>query len=163
MRRLLVSLLTVSAIATVLVGCSSPHPDAVPVVPSAEQTAVDCTAEPETGRGAIPDDFAPVAVFVCDPVLELELRAGDEDGTGVPSASTEPRLLRGDVEPLLAAFAEPNDPPWPGACSAIGVIVPDVWLVDAAGRAVRPAYPVTGCGLPKEGVSEALALLDRDR
>ena len=41
--------------------------------------------------------------------------------------------------------------------SAIGVIVPDVWLVDAEGRAIRPAYPADGCGLPKPGVGDALA------
>ncbi len=143
----------------VLVGCGSQHPDAVPVTPDAVGTVVDCTAEWDVGWGRIPDGFEPVEVWVCDPLLALEPPV---DGNGEPvgePVSTEPRRLEGDLAPLIAAFGEQNDPPWPGPCTAIGVIVPDVWLVDAEGRAIRPAYPSTGCGIPKEGVSEALSLL----
>ena len=68
------------------------------------------------------------------------------DGNAVPAPALAAGLYLvatpignlGDLAPLLAAFAVPNDPKWPGPCAAIGVIVPDVWLIDADGRAIRP-------------------------
>lgn len=165
----------VTAGALGLTACAS-HPDAVPVPPPSDaRPAVDCSAEWDVGWGAIPRDFEPVAVYVCDPVLELAptpdpplVLADPEQLTETPPPAAEPapapdaiepRRLEGDLSTLLAAFAVPNDPKWPGPCSAIGVVVPDVWLVDDKGHAIRPAYPVDGCGLPKPGVTEALANL----
>ncbi len=173
-----------------LAACGA-HPEAIPVTPPADAAlAVDCTAPWDVGWGAVPADFEPVAVYVCDPELQLSppttlneplvLAGPDQLDGGLPAApesdpapepepepepavdpepAAEPQRLEGDLTALLAAFAVPNDPRWPGPCSAIGVIVPDVWLVDVEGRAIRPAYPVNGCGLPKEGVGAALAEL----
>lgn len=150
----------VLAVATVLAGCAGEKaPPAVPVAPADTRTAVDCTAEWDVGWGSIPEDFEPIAVYVCDPLLGIDPPTGDDGEVVGRLPSTEPQRLEGDLAPLVAAFAEPNDPPWPGPCAASMVIVPDVWLVDDAGRAIRPAYPVTSCSQPKEGVGEALALL----
>ncbi|MCP2637476.1 hypothetical protein K0817_013010 [Microbacterium sp. HD4P20] len=162
----------IAAFALGVTACAS-HPEAVPVPPPSQAVAaVDCSAEWDVGWGSVPGDFEPVAVYVCDPVLELaprpdpplELITPEQLAQTPPPAAdpapapeqAEPRLLEGDLSPLLAAFAVPNDPKWPGPCTAIGVIVPDVWLVDADGRAIRPAYPVDGCNVPKPGVTEAL-------
>ncbi len=163
------------ASALAVTACSSP-PWAVPLPPPSDAAAaVDCSAEWDLGWGAIPADFEPVAVYVCDPVLELApaptpdpplMLADPEQLAETPPPAAEPapdpapleaRRLEGDLSALLAAFAEPSDPKWPGPCSAIGVVVPDVWLVDDEGWAIRPAYPADGCGLPKPGVGEALA------
>lgn len=185
----LVAATVVAVVALGLAACTS-HPEAVPVVPPADSvSAVDCTAAWDVGWGSVPADFEPVAVYLCDPELQLappetvddpplvvvdpeqfgaEIPAvpesepapsPDPEPEPEPAPAPEPRRLEGDLTTLLAAFAVPNDPKWLGACSAIGVIVPDVWLVDADGRAIRPAYPVDGCGLPKGGVGEALAEL----
>lgn len=150
----------VLAAATLLAGCAGERPPAaVPLEPGSMQTAVDCAAEPDAGWGGIPADFEVVAVYVCDPVMQLELPTPMEGEDPVPEVSSDPQRLEGDFTPVLRAFEEPSDPPWPGPCTADMVIVPDVWLVDADGRAIRPAYPATGCGKPKPGVEEALALL----
>ncbi len=165
----------IAAGALAVTACASPPPAAPVPPPSDPASAVDCSAEWDVGWGAIPADFEPVAVYVCDPVLELAPSVdpplvladpeiidepppppAEPDPAPAPAPAT-PRLLEGDLPALLAAFAVPNDPKWPGPCSAIGVVVPDVWLVDADGWAIRPAYPVDGCGLPKPGVTDALA------
>ena len=164
----------VAAFALSVTACAS-HPEAVPVTPPSQAVAaVDCSAEWDVGWGAVPGDFEPVAVYVCDPMLQLApeatsdpplvLSTPEQFAEAPPPAPepaptpepVEPRRLEGDLAPLLAAFAVPNDPKWPGPCAAIGVIVPDVWLIDADGRAIRPAYPVDGCNIPKPGVGEAL-------
>ena len=142
------ALVVVTAGVLSLAACAS-HPQAEPVPPaSGAVPAVDCSAEWDVGWGAIPRDFEPVAVYVCDPMLELApapsadpplVLADPEQFAETPPASVEPtpapepveaRRLEGDLSALLAAFAVPNDPKWPGPCSAIGVVVPDVWLVD---------------------------------
>jgi hypothetical protein len=175
------ALFVLAASALGVSACAS-HPEAVPVPPappSEAVPAVNCSAEWDVGWGSVPADFEPVAVYVCDPLLELAPRderpedpplvLADPDDIGEPPPpATAPapdpgpaklRQLEGDLSALLAAFAVPNDPKWLGACPAIGVIVPDVWLVDAGGWAIRPAYPVDGCSIPKPGVNEALAEL----
>lgn len=171
------AVVVVTAGALGLTACAS-HPQAVPVPPTSEAVpAVDCSAEWDVGWGTVPRDFEPVAAYVCHPLLELApaptpdaplVLAEPEQSAETPPPAAEPaptpeaieaRRLEGDLTALLAAFAVPNDPKWPGPCSAIGVVVPDVWLVDDEGWAIRPAYPVDGCGLPKPGVTEALAAL----
>lgn len=167
------------AAGTLGVAACASHPQAVPVPPPAASEAVpavDCGAEWDVGWGSVPAGFEPVAVYVCDPLLELAppemlpedpplVLADPEQLSETPPPASEPapapepatpRRLEGDLAPLLAAFSVPNDPKWLGPCTAIGVIVPDVWLVDADGWAIRPAYPVDGCGVPKPGVGEAL-------
>lgn len=142
------------AIGLLICGCTGPGP-----VPPAEiATTVTCTnpiqvpgapsAAPTPTEGRVPGGFRPVAAIRCPiwPILE-----GDR-----PPA---PERLEGDLGPLLAALAEPDDPPRPGPCPAIGQLVPELWLVDSRDRGIRVHYPRDGCGLVKPAVGKALAKL----
>ncbi|HEY0258793.1 MAG TPA: hypothetical protein VGC18_02975 [Lacisediminihabitans sp.] len=110
------------------------------------------TSPPSPRPGRVPEGFVPVAVYRCN-------LGGIIGPQGVISPSTVDRL-EGDLDPLLKALAQPDDPEWPGPCSAIGIVAPPLWLIDARGRAVQVVYPQDGCGLPKVGpVSTALQRL----
>lgn len=142
------------AMALVLAGCGSRGQIAEP--PDAELAdAVDCSLKVEDApaAGRVPSDFDPVAVYRCDPFASIE----DTDGQW--SAVITERL-EGDLGPLLAALDEPDDPRWEGACAAVMVIAPELWLVDADSVAIRAALPVDGCSQPKvDPVNAALAAL----
>jgi hypothetical protein len=113
--------------------------------------ATDDSRPDAPSPGAVPAHFNPVAVYVCD------LTGSVEDEEGIFSVTTEERL-EGDLEPLIRAFAEPSDPAPPFLlCTADAEIVPELWLTDAAGRAMRPAWPRNACGKTKGGVREVLA------
>lgn len=105
---------------------------------------------PEAGR--VPVGFTPTTAVRCDQPAIIEDAEGQWDGV---TAVT----LTGDLTPLLAALAEPDDGPWPGACTADMELVPPLWLVDATGRAINAHYPRNGCGKTKAGVHDALAAL----
>ena len=118
-----------------LVACAGVRPEA------AIADRMECGAL-EVAAGSVPDAFEPVAVYRCDTMAEVTTPEGP--GPGVIS-----ERLEGDLQPLLGALAEADDPRWPGPCTAIGVIVPELWFVDAEGRAVHASFPADGCGLPK--------------
>jgi hypothetical protein len=105
---------------------------------------------PDAGR--VPDDFVAVAVLACE--VDGTLR----DGDGVWSAVTATRL-EGDLDGLLTALRAPSATP-AGTCSGAPGAPAVLWLVDAMGRAVRPAWPTDRCGAPQPGVTEALAGLE---
>jgi len=132
-----------AAAALALAACGSLPPPAEPVA------AVDCFSD--APAGSVPDGFVPRAVYVCDE------HGGFEDAEGRWSARTIERR-EGDLAPLLDALAEPSDPDWPGPCSAVMVIVPELWLEGEDGTAIRVAQPRDGCRLPKgDRVGDALA------
>lgn len=103
---------------------------------------------PEPGR--VPAGFTPITAVRCDLMASID----DAEGrwTGVTAAT-----LEGDLTALLSALSEPDDGPWPGACTADAEFVPPLWLVDATGRAINAHYPRNGCGKTKPGVRDALA------
>lgn len=129
--------------------------------------------------GSVPPDFAPVDVVQCRvswadlleperPTLAPHLDGSDPEAvTDVPEPgddhleqlTVEEVTLTGDLGPLLEALARPSDPPSSGACIAMFEFQPVVFLVDATGRAVRPQWPVDGCGFLHDGAAEALASL----
>lgn len=132
------AVLLVVATALLLTGCAGVRGE----LPFAEPLPeVDCSSEAAWGR--VPPGFDPVAAYRC------EVGAGYENEQGRWSATAVERL-EGELGPLLAAFAEGDEPRWPGPCAAYQKIVPAIWLVDAGGAAIRPAYPVDGCGQPKD-------------
>ncbi|MHA6667455.1 hypothetical protein ACX3O0_01150 [Homoserinimonas sp. A447] len=141
-----VGMLTVALLLAGCAGIRGTVPDAA-IVPQA-----DCG---ETGSaGRVPSDFVPVSVALCDDFGTVT----DEDGVWSGPAT---RHLEGDLVPLIEALNQADDPRWLGPCTAHMVIVPQIWLADAAGRAVHVTYPVDGCGQPKtEAVNAALALLE---
>ncbi|MEO8222051.1 MAG: hypothetical protein ABI563_14850 [Specibacter sp.] len=93
--------------------------------------------------GSVPKGFIPVDAVLCSP--------GDTASQEIESH------LTGDYGPLLAALAESSDNPGEGdACPAMAEFLPDLWLVEAGGRAVHVRWPQTECGFAKPGVRAAL-------
>ncbi|MHA7262469.1 hypothetical protein ACX80W_04590 [Arthrobacter sp. TMN-37] len=103
---------------------------------------------PDPGR--VPAGFVPTTAVRCDQMGSVD------DAEGQWSAVTAVTLT-GDLAPLLAALAEPDDGIGPGPCTADMELVSPLWLVDAAGRAVHAHYPRDRCAKTKPGVHQALA------
>ncbi|MGM0930389.1 MAG: hypothetical protein ACQEXN_11850 [Actinomycetota bacterium] len=94
----------------------------------------------------------PVEVIRCDAFVMATV----EDAEGLWSAVTEERLT-GKIDALVNALAQPSDGPIANqACTADLELVPDLWLVDAQGQAMRAAWPTNSCGKTKPGVREVL-------
>ncbi|PVU82376.1 hypothetical protein DDP54_04475 [Cellulomonas sp. WB94] len=163
--------MTVAAV-TLLAGCAtgtSPNASPATIASAADCLApqvindlglrpdareLSATSHPDVPEpGAVPVGFEPVGVVEC--------RAGERltDAQGVWDAITV-RHLEGDLAPLLAALAAPR-PTSSGdqLCPASDAAASELWLVDALGRAVRPAPPVDACGAPTAGVRTAVAAL----
>lgn len=136
------------AVTLLLTGCAGIRgtvPDAA-IVPQA-----DCD-EPGTA-GRIPDGFEPTMAILCNDLGTVT----DDDGVWTGPAT---RHLDGDLAPLIDALNQADDPRWLGPCTTHMVIIPQLWLVDAADRAVRVTHPVDGCGQPKtDAVNAALGRL----
>lgn len=158
--------------AALLAGCST---DTSPnVAPATVASAADClapqviadlglradarelsaTSHPDVpGPGSVPTGFEPVGVVECTTGERLT------DAQGVWDAITV-RRLEGDLGRLMTALAAPPTTstgdrlcPTPQAASS------ELWLVDALGRAVRPATPVDVCGAPTPAVRSAVTAL----
>lgn len=146
---------------TVLTGCGlratqSEAPPPAQVLASVPR----CDANPMPEPGTVPTGFVPVAVILCD--VRVVLRAPGGADTSSTLAATPPphQTLTGDLGPLLAALARPSDPvPAGAACPAMAQIPPLIFLVDAGGRAVRPAWPRDACGFVQRGAHDALQTL----
>jgi len=68
--------------------------------------------------------------------------------------------LVGDLSPLLDALARGSDPvPDDLDCPASLESQPQIYLVDAASRAVRAQWPVDACGFLHDGAADTLAIL----
>lgn len=129
-------------------------------------TAVDCMttahwysgnglADPSAAdMGSIPAGFVPVSAVEC-----TAFGKNVTDSAGEWRTITQ-RQLSGDLGPLVKALDEPSDKA-DGflACTDDLEIIPDLWLVNAAGKTVRVQWPQTGCQKSKPGTKEALALL----
>ncbi|MGV8976967.1 MAG: hypothetical protein ACOH17_02895 [Cellulomonas sp.] len=170
--RTAVRLVVVVAAVTVLAGCSTgtPPSDSPATIASAAdclapQVIVDlglradahelsATPHPDApGPGSIPVGFDPVSVVECTTGERLT------DAQGVWDAITV-RHLEGDLRPLLAALAAPrHTSTGDQLCATTGAAAGALWLVDALGRAVRPAPPVDVCGVPTAGVRTAVGAL----
>jgi hypothetical protein len=155
-----VALLTIG----ILVSCGQLPGNSGQSRPEAELVdAVDCTTmqhivEPRTpsprqpAAGTVPKAFFPVDVIRCDTMM-----ATLEDAKGLWSAVTEERLS-GNVDALVDALAQPSDGPRMNqACTADMELVPDLWLLDTGGKAMRAAWPTDSCGKTKAGVRKVLA------
>ncbi|PYI65639.1 hypothetical protein CVV68_17330 [Arthrobacter livingstonensis] len=104
--------------------------------------------------GSVPAGFVPVAVVECNrgPVP-----------TSAGASPVQPTIvedhLSGDYAPLLAALAVSSDRQDGVNCTAQLEVTPDLWLVNAAGKAVHVIWPTDACTFSKPGVAKALAAL----
>lgn len=102
------------------------------------------------GAGTVPDNFEPASVVVCQ-FLEYT----DDFSEAVLSQT----VREGDITHAVAQLnRESLESPLLGECpTASSIPTPVVWLVDAAGHAVRVAFPVDGtCRLPLPEAYEAV-------
>src|SRR5690625_4646734 len=142
------------------------------------------TGNPGPAPGVVPPGFEPVEVVACRTPLidsltepsahELVPRLDDPDPEAIVEVpepgddhlrrlTVEEVSLGGDLTPLLDALARESEPPTDGACMAMYEVKPVIFLVDAAGRPVRPQWPVNECGCLHAGAAETLAqLTERD-
>lgn len=101
----------------------------------------------ESRAGVVPEDFRPVSAVMCGEVLtpsvsaELTTTFTETHWSGDFSraverlnASSEGRRIDQDSCPVASS-----------------VPLPDLWLVDERGRALRPSYPVDECGFQQIG------------
>jgi hypothetical protein len=162
------------AVADVLLDRGYVEPGALPEGPEAGTVPADfepvavvrCGGWPLT---VVPEGTAPrLLTPTPDPVAELEAGAVDLGDVPQPTAPATPdgpremtvqvTELRGDLGPLLDQLARPSEAPRANeACMAMMEIRPVVYLVDAAGSAIRAQWPSTSCGFLLDG---ALAPLD---
>ena len=122
------------------------------VVPGGVPAQTDLTAtRPDApAPGMVPAGFEPVAAYRCT------FHGSVDDAEGRWSAVTV-ETLEGNFDALLAALAEPNDQAGlDQACSADMEFVPELWLENAAGEAMRAAWPRTACGKTKPATAKAL-------
>jgi len=167
----LVALISAAAVGVLLSGCVGPPSGGASAVGAAKIVdGYDCLAPnliswalpPHTNStpdpdhpyapkpGRVPHDFTPAMAVRCDVMTDL----GDAPGLRVTAVT-----FAGDLAPLLAALAEPDDDDSNVACTADLELVPPLWLVDAAGRAINAHYPVNACKKTKPGVRDALDTL----
>ena len=101
----------------------------------------------------LPPSFEPVAVIRC--VTDYQMIPGK----GQWEVATLERADHG-LAPLLTALQRPNQTRPAGTfCSDLVELPPQFVLVGKDGQAIRPALPVTGCGLVQRELLGALAAL----
>ena len=101
----------------------------------------------------VPTDFEPVAAHLCTFSGSV-----DDDQGRWAAVTVETRT--GDFGPLLSALAEPSDQAGSNqACTADMEFVPELWLENATGEAMRAAWPGTACGKTKRATWKALEML----
>ena len=160
-----VAAVTCFLLVSVVSGCAqhaAPGPEATPVA------AIDCRSEPSSVPwfgsmtpdpsipvpGRVPEGFEASAALRCETI--------DVDPVdGAPEFVAEVERLEGDLEPLLAALAEPDDAAPPNlVCTADMEIVPALWLESRDGQVTPVHYPRDACGKTKPGTHDALESLD---
>ncbi len=120
------------------------HPEPVPVPYPPDRAPAGGPAD-VSGLGSAEGSADPVDAPTPDP----------RDGPR-PAREIE-RTLTGDLGPLLAALSRPSGTPGPDEiCAAMAEVQPQLYLVDAGGRAIRPRWPTTACGFLHEGAAGAL-------
>lgn len=120
---------------------------------AAPQTDLSATHPDAPEPGMVPADFEPVAAYLCTFSGSV-----DDDQGRWAAVTVETRT--GDFGPLLSALAEPSDQAgFNQACTADMEFVPELWLENAPGEAMRAAWPSTACGKTKRATWKALEKL----
>ena len=130
--------------------CLAPNLNSEPTFPGETPTAnPDHPDAPAPGE--VPEGFTPVSLVRCS------FFGGFEDEQGRWSAVTV-ETLTGDFGRLVTALAEPDDQPGINqACTLDMELLPTLWLQNAAGEAMRVAWPATACGKSKPATHEVVA------
>ena len=131
--------------------------------PATLQDAVDCsTAEGWNAdasnpalqqKGRMPKGFIPVDAVLCTWSQQVSASTAS---TAVKAIVTREHLA-GDYTALLAALAEPSDRAHNVSCLDYAELVPELWLVNASGKAINVQWPLDGCEHSKPDTAEALA------
>ena len=155
---------TVAMGGTGLGGCDAMIPHYTPG-PAALQDKVDCLVPSEWRpgydpldpqarfMGSVPAGFVPVDAVQCRGVFGPPPRPSGT--TGTPMVEEH---LAGDYTALLAALAEPSDHQERVACTSDGEALPNLWLVNAAGKAVHVMWPLDACSKTRGKHNTAKAL-----
>jgi hypothetical protein len=156
---------TAKALAALTVATQAPVTHFTPA-PALVQAAADCMTtahwydgngladQSAANMGSIPAGFVPVSAVKCTPFGN-----NVTDSTGTWRTITQMQLS-GDLGPLVKALNEPSDTAVEGLlCTADLEIIPDLWLVDASGKAVHVQWPLTACRKSKPDTKEALEQL----
>jgi hypothetical protein len=133
--------------------------------PAALQDKADCLIpsewRPDYGpldpqsrlMGSVPTGFVPVDAVRCK---------GDFGPPPHPPGATGTRMveehLAGDYTALLAALAEPSDHQDVVGCTSDAEALPNLWLVNAAGKAVHVMWPLDVCSKTRGKPDTATAL-----
>ena len=104
---------------------------------------------PATQVGTVPSDFAARSAVLCRSDLRPDAQ-GRLVLVDLEQTSTE-------IGPLLTYLGRPSERPTSGACPAIGIGRPWLFLLDGSARYLAPAIPTDACGLPLGWQSESSA------
>ena len=108
----------------------------------------------------MPDGFEPAAALRCTSLAPGIEGTAPVDDTPPGEVVAQVERFEGDLAPLVAALAEPDDPmPADVVCTADMELVPPLWLEGVDGRLIPVHYPRNACGKTKPGVHEALDAL----
>jgi len=161
--------LVATAVAVVaLVGCTASRPGPARPVAEIVPTAAGCdepgvsaqllgarAASSGATPAALPEAGTVPAGFTAVTAVECTL--------GPDASSVVERRLTGDLAAVTAVIDEPSARvPDDRACPAMGQVQPVLFLVDAAGRTVRAAWPLDECGFVKQQALAAVAALHVD-
>ncbi|MFD8100261.1 hypothetical protein ACFV24_12045 [Nocardia fluminea] len=116
------------------------------ILPSQAQPVTGVPPAPEPG--AIPSDFQPTSVVVCE-------FAGDIPPDNPVQQIARETYRTGDLAPVVAALSQPSATR-SDECTVSAVPAPAVWIVNRDGAAVWVELPTTSCGLLQPEVMGAV-------
>lgn len=116
---------------------------------TAAERQVRCGVHQQQASTQLPAGFVAEAAVFC----ALAVRTGHGQGH---SGYRKQEAGRG-LAPLVAALLRRPAPPTPGVgCAVPAIPVPLLFLIDRAGKVVRPVIPDDACGQPDQQVWHAL-------
>ncbi len=165
---------SVATLAVALAGCGGfpkePAPERTPaeivatatcgLPPSLDGIAAQTPTVSPPRPGTIPDDFVPVAAITCDALPSHAI------GADLTISFTEHRW-EGDFTAAIAKLNAPSEGLRidQNSCPIASLAaIPELWLIDAHGRALRPSFPVDECKFEQfGGLREVEALTQTDQ
>lgn len=151
------------AVTLLVAGCGAnvPAGGTLPTSAPPQWVAAECPEDlPKTPDqqanaegGGIPSDFRAAYVLRCTNDTVRELR-----GQGLWRWRVVERA-EGPAQELVDQLRRPSDEPTAAACTLEMVVPPHIVLVDAEGKALRPAFPTDVCRKPRIEARQAVERL----